>query len=373
MPFADRLWCSAYTTDPSGRLQQGLGLLEIAADARFARRAESLPGIFANRKTVAGLLSIGPHLVDDGGHIRTFAGLRDRHVVSTIRHPQPDCIYFLTVEGELLEGDIHALALRTWPTSRRPRPLRRRPAIQGGPPGRQDGPGRGRDRRRSERLPGGVRRSKWLLVDRSPMAEISNLGSMSEQVLATGWDRASAMMKIRTGPGAWETCRLPKADEAFGRAWGDGWPRIREVVTERVLVDLEGIVYEVSGLPYAWSVRPVASHGRMFSDYCSWRGLLVLSGSDYRATAPNVVAGPEGAQLWLGTVDDLWSLGRPRGNGGPWHDTPVEPARPSDPYLMCGFAAEQLQLSHNADHPVRFALEIAPTVEAAPSGNRMLR
>jgi hypothetical protein len=30
---------------------------------------------------------------------------------------------------------------------------------------------------------------------------------------------------------------------------------------------------------------------------------------------------------------------------------------------MCGFVARQLELSHNADHPVRFALEIAPTVQ----------
>jgi len=32
---------------------------------RFCRRPESLPGVFSSRKMIAGLLSIGPHLISD--------------------------------------------------------------------------------------------------------------------------------------------------------------------------------------------------------------------------------------------------------------------------------------------------------------------
>ena len=35
------------------------------------------------------------------------------------------------------------------------------------------------------------------------------------------------------------------------------------------------------------------------------------------------------AALWLGVFDDLWQLGKPRGDGGPWLNTP--PSRPAPP------------------------------------------
>ena len=62
--------------------------------------------------------------------------------------------------------------------------------------------------------------------------------------------------------------------------------------------------------------------------------------------------------LWLGAVDDLWSFGKPRGEGGPWKDTAVQAGQPSDPYLMTNYDRKSLTLSHDANEPVTFAIEI---------------
>ena len=55
---------------------------------------------------------------------------------------------------------------------------------------------------------------------------------------------------------------------------------------------------------------------------------------------------PAPASVWVGAVDDLWSLGRPRGEGGPWKDAAVKAGEPSDPYLMTGYEKKSLTLSH---------------------------
>jgi hypothetical protein len=63
----------------------------------------------------------------------------------------------------------------------------------------------------------------------------------------------------------------------------------------------------------------------------------------------------------VGDIDELWKLPRPTGRGGPWHDTDVEPGAPSDPYLMGGYDAKTLALSHDGTGPVRMTIEIDPT------------
>jgi hypothetical protein len=95
-------------------------------------------------------------------------------------------------------------------------------------------------------------------------------------------------------------------------------------------------------------------------DLCSWRGLLVLAGVAADAPAgPHVVRSDDGrCALWFGVVDDLWQLGKPRGEGGPWQDTPVRAGQPSDPYLMTGYDRKELALSHAGGRPVRFAVEV---------------
>ena len=64
----------------------------------------------------------------------------------------------------------------------------------------------------------------------------------------------------------------------------------------------------------------------------SYRGLLVVSGLAEDAKGERVVRSEDGrCALWLGTVDDLWSFGKPRGVLDAWRDTAVKAGVPSDP------------------------------------------
>jgi hypothetical protein len=160
----------------------------------------------------------------------------------------------------------------------------------------------------------------------------------------------------------WKVYRLPKSTHTQDHAFTTEWPRIREVESERLLMDASGMFYELPSLTYAnavWGIRPIASHLRIVGDFCSWNGLLVMAGDQ---TTPigdaNPLAGQPQANLWFGKTDDLWQWGKPQGWGGPWWETRVEAEVPSDPYLMTGFEHKCLHLSHDADTDVQFDLEV---------------
>lgn len=137
----------------------------------------------------------------------------------------------------------------------------------------------------------------------------------------------------------------------------------REVATERDLFHAAGTFYELPAENAGGfaKVRPVATHNRQVSDFCSFRGLFVMSGVTSAALeTPNahVIRSDDGlAALWVGAVDDLWRFGKPRGQGGPWKDTPVAAGAASDPYLMTGFDVKTLTLSHDASRSVKFKVE----------------
>jgi hypothetical protein len=158
--------------------------------------------------------------------------------------------------------------------------------------------------------------------------------------------------------------RLPKGHPAYSERWPAGWPRgHREVVTERSFINAHGTIYmrprDNSGGIRA--LKPVTTHNKRITDFCSWRGLLVLAGTriDASETCPHFIRSTDGqVGLWFGDIDDLWKLGKPRGIGGPWHGTPVQAGVPSDPYLMTGYDRKQVELSHDKDRPVTFLLEI---------------
>jgi hypothetical protein len=157
--------------------------------------------------------------------------------------------------------------------------------------------------------------------------------------------------------------RLPKSLPAYDAAFAGGWPRgVREVVTERTMLNAHGTFYEV---PYSGSggfrrIRPVATHKKIVSDFASWRGLLVMAGVADGATNDGHVFRSEDGQaaLWFGDVDDLWRMGVPTGTGGPWKDSAVTNGVPSDPYLMLGYDRKTLSLSHDAPSPVTFVVEV---------------
>jgi hypothetical protein len=153
--------------------------------------------------------------------------------------------------------------------------------------------------------------------------------------------------------------RLPKGDASF--AAPDDERVCREVCTERDLFNVGGTFYELpadNAGGFA-KVRPIATHNRRIQDYASYRGLLVLSGLSADASAgEHVVRSDDGkCALWLGAVDDLWKLGKPRGIGGPWKDTVVKAGHPSDPYLMTGYDRKSVRLSHDSARPVSIRVE----------------
>jgi len=161
--------------------------------------------------------------------------------------------------------------------------------------------------------------------------------------------------------------RLPKGDPAFDAAGPLGPERVdREVCTERDLFNCHGTFYELPAENAGGfhKIRPIATHNRRITDYCSYRGMLILSGIAHDAPAdnPHIVRSDDGrCALWAGEVDDLWGLGKPVGEGGPWRDTPVDADKPSDPYLMTGYDRKRVDLSHGAGGLVRFTIEIDPT------------
>ena len=158
--------------------------------------------------------------------------------------------------------------------------------------------------------------------------------------------------------------RLPKGDPSFDQAGLLGRERIdREVCTERDLFNCHGTFYELPAKNAGGfaKIRPVATHNRHIKDYCSWRGLLVLSGiaDDAPADHEHIVRSDDGrCALWFGAVDDLWKLGKPVGHGGPWKDTRVQAEQPSDPYLMAGYDRKTLTVSHRSQRDVTIRVEI---------------
>lgn len=157
--------------------------------------------------------------------------------------------------------------------------------------------------------------------------------------------------------------RLPKTDSAFDTDGALPLRVCREVCTERDLFHAHGTFYELPAENAGGfaKMRPVSSPQRRITDYCSYRGLMVLTGiaADAPADNPHIIRSEDGkAAVWVGAVDDLWQAGRAIGTGGPWNDTSVEPGKPSDPFLMTGYERKTLTLAHNAKEPLAITVKV---------------
>lgn len=159
--------------------------------------------------------------------------------------------------------------------------------------------------------------------------------------------------------------RLPLGDAAYKSLTDRAQLRIcREVATERDLFNSAGTFYELpaENADGFAKIRPIASHDFRIHDYASYRGLIVMTGLTPDAKAgEHIVRSDDGkAAVWLGVIDDLWELGKPRGQGGPWRNSKVQPEIPSDPYLIGHYDKKYLELSHTADENVTFRIEVEP-------------
>ena len=180
-------------------------------------------------------------------------------------------------------------------------------------------------------------------------------------------DDASVILNVTEsidGKAVKHTLRLPKGPAGFDKAFAEGWPRDeREVESERTLANIHGTFYEVpfwivGESPLFTKMKPVCSHNKRIDDFATWRGLLWLSGVKPNAPASeHVIKSEDGSMaLWAGGIDDLWKLGKPIGQGGPWKDTSVKAGIPSDPFLMNGY--DQKSLSLKADRNCTVHVEV---------------
>ncbi|MEZ6089296.1 MAG: hypothetical protein R3C05_14935 [Pirellulaceae bacterium] len=188
------------------------------------------------------------------------------------------------------------------------------------------------------------------LLELVPMKTETNVFEKIEQpTTGISVDAASAIIE-EDG----KRYRIPK-DEAYANDTG----RIcREVATERDLFNFHGTFYELparNAQGFA-KIRPVATHRLAIDDYASQFGLLLMTGLN-KQTNDRVIRSEDGkAAVWAGVIDDLWSLGKPRGVGGPWKDSNVKANVASDPYLMTGYDRKSLRLE--TDQEARVVVEI---------------
>jgi len=160
-------------------------------------------------------------------------------------------------------------------------------------------------------------------------------------------DDASGIMTLKD-----KRYRIPVSDPKYGKPSEFGLSRcIRECVSERYLFNACGTFYEMprdNGLPL---IKPVATHNRQIMDFCTWRGLMVLSGTKTNTKADGHYFGSADgkAGLWFGSIDDLWRLGKPVGKGGPWKNADVQANKPSDPYLMTGYDRKKVEITSDKD------------------------
>lgn len=157
--------------------------------------------------------------------------------------------------------------------------------------------------------------------------------------------------------------RLPRASSAYDAATKAGELRVcREAATERDMLSACGTFFELpaENADGFAKIRPICSHDLRITDFGGYRGLFLMSGISPDAKAgEHILRSDDGqAALWAGTIDDLWKLGKPRGEGGPWKNTKVEAGQKSDPYLMWAYDQRTLTLSHDQNVRVSFHLEL---------------
>ncbi len=175
-------------------------------------------------------------------------------------------------------------------------------------------------------------------------------------------DRASAIYIGDNG----KKWRLPKGDPAMDKHPLDSYRIAREVATERDLLNAHGTFYELPARNAGDinKIRAIATHNCYIHDFCSYRGLLILSGiaNDTPEDNQHILRSDDGkVALWAGAIDDIWKLGKPRGKGGPWLDTAVKSATPSDPYLMTGYDKKSLILESSVSAKITAQVDLDGT------------
>ena len=367
LPWAGRLWFVAYVAHKRG---EGTGLYWLDEQMVLHKHPASVVGTFTNRyvHNPTNLAFLGPHLIDTSGQVRTIDALTDLRLTSVMDHltDPANKVYVLAMEGEFFEVDLRTLEVRqlfdlvkeleiTGPVHFKGAfSANGRVVVANNSYYEADYLGKETSGRLAE-----WDGKTWTILERKPFVEVSGkhwaAATYGNPIFATGWDQASAILKV-FAKGQWLTYRLPKGSQTFDHAWNTEWMRIRDAQTERFLMDLHGIFYELPVQIYdgrILPIRPIASHLRIVPDFTYWRGLFVMGGDQTDRSYGQPQSG-----LWFGQIDDLWKMGKPAGWGGVWQKQEVKPGEVSDPYLMTGFDRKVVHLNHAASTPVAFTIEV---------------
>ncbi|HYW94810.1 MAG TPA: hypothetical protein VE870_04430 [Bacteroidales bacterium] len=377
IPWADKLWMVGYVAHIKG---SGIGLYEIGDDMTMKKFPESITGTFANRMihNPSEQAIIGPYFISKTGEIRVCTQLAGHRLAATMEHltDPGHKVYFLTMEGLFFECDVNTLEAKLLfnlvdeldiPSTAfvhfkdgftgngrvvvANNSYDERDYLTGKGPGRLaewDGKSR-----------------HWTIIARTAFIGVGGKNSMTFQgksiygnpIFATGWDRKSVILKgYNDRSQQWQTYRLPKGSHSFDHAWNTEWMRIREAQTERFIMDVFGIFYELPMMTYGgnvWGIRPVSYHLRIVPDFCFWRGMFVMAGDQ----TDHGVGQPQSGLLFQ-NIDDLWHYGKPSGWGAVWMKDTVRTGETSDPFLMNGFDKKSLHIKKYDNKPITVTIEV---------------
>ncbi|MCB9878956.1 MAG: hypothetical protein H6835_15275 [Planctomycetes bacterium] len=358
IPWADKLWAVGYVAHVKG---DGIGLYSMDANMLLSKHPASVTGTFANRLVhwESKQVFLGPHAIDADGNVRTIDDLKGHRLTATARHltAPREKVYFLTMEGLLFEVDVATLAATEL------QDVKKRLDIPSGAQPHFKGAFTAQGRLvvanntyeepefLGQRAAGRLAEwdgTSWTILETNPFVEVSGKQNPTagarygNTLYALGWDRKAVILRV-LHEGKWQRYLLPKGSRAWDHTWNTEWMRIREVQTERYLMDAFGTFFELPSMVYGGhlaGVRPIATHLRICPDVVSWRGMLVLAGDQ----TDNAVGQPQSG-LWFGHLDELWRWGKPLGSGSVWLDEQLAPQQTSDPFLMHGYEHKCMHIS----------------------------
>jgi hypothetical protein len=374
IPWADRLWAIGYVAHIKGK---GIGLYELTEGMQWRLHPESVTGTFANRLVhwPSKQAIIGPHVIDAEGKVRTFQELSKHRLTATALHliDPKNKVYFCTMEGLLFEADVNTLESKklfdlndelkfpktpgAYPHYKGCFSAQGRLVVANNSYAEEEYLGQ----RHSGRLAEWNGKGDWKTLEENPFIEVSGKqnptagGQYGNPLYAVGWDNKSVIYRV-LHKGNWQRYRLPFGSRSWEHFWNTEWMRIREVQTERYLMDAFGIIYDMPPLHYGghtYGIKPVCNHLRIIPDMCHFRGLFVLAGDQ----TDNAVGQPQSG-LWFGNVDDLWKWGKPSGWGAVWKEEEVKGVVTSDAFLMTGFDKKSLHVINHGINSAAVFVEV---------------
>lgn len=369
--WAGKLWVVGYVAHIRG---SGLGLYQVDEKMKWSQHPASVTGTFANRYIhwPSKQAIIGPHFIKEDGTVRTSAELSKHRLTATASHlTDLRKVYFLTMEGLLFETNVDTLESKQLFDLTKELDWSKGAYLHF--KGMHTGQGRvivanntfeepeQMGTRSAGRLAEWDGKSAWKILERNPFVEVSgNQRSVANDyygspIYALGWDRASVILRVLY-KGNWQRYRLPFGSQSWSHTWNTEWMRIRFAQTERLVMDAFGMFYDLPNLVYdgkSFGIQPISRHLRVTPDFVHYNGYFVMASDQTDHTVGQPQSG-----LWWGSIDDLWSFGKPQGWGAVWYKDSVKSRQVSDAYLMTGFDKKSVTLLSNPGERVRVDLEV---------------